>query len=84
MTDMANIAQSFLGSVWELFKGVTLPGFGVSAAKVFIGFFVIRFSLNLLAALTGFRTNADYVATSFRRGSEAVHHYRSVLRNRHD
>lgn len=82
MSDMAKIAQSFLGSIWDLFSGVTLPGFGVSAAKVFIGFFIIKFSLNLLGALTGLRTNVDYSATSFRRNSEAVHHYRSVLQRR--
>lgn len=83
MTDMTNIAQSFLGSVWALFKGVTIPGFGISAAKVFIGFFVIKFSLNLLAALTGFRSSVSSTAEQFRSGGESVSHYRK-LRTQHE
>ena len=70
--------STLFGGTWELFSALEVPGFGVSLAKVAVGFFVVRFSLNLLSLVTGFRTNVGSGAESFRTSSESLHQYRAV------
>ena len=78
METMQEIMITLFSGVWELFSGFTVPGFGISLAKVAIGFFVIRFSLSLLSLLTGFRSNSGYAADQFRTSSESLDQYKKV------
>ena len=57
METFSLIMKTIFGGVWDLLSGVTLPLFNISAAKVVIGFIVIKFSLSLLSLVTGFRSN---------------------------
>lgn len=75
---MSDIMTTFFSGVWDLFSNFTVPGFGISLAKVAIGFFVIRFSLSLLSVVTGFRSNVGYAAKEFRSGSETLSQYKKV------
>lgn len=78
MEEMVQIMKAVFSGVWDLFSGVTLPGFNISAAKVLIGFFVIKFSLNLLSLVTGFRSNVGAAAESYSRSNETLHQYSKV------
>ena len=78
MEDFTLIMKTIFGGVWDLFSGVTLPLFNISAAKVLIGFFVIKFSLNLLSLVTGFRSNVGSGAESITRSNETLHQYSKV------
>ena len=83
MEDMTLIMKTIFGGVWDLFSGVTLPLFDISAAKVLIGFFVIKFSLSLLSLVTGFRSNVGAGAESISRSRESFSHY-SKLKQQKD
>lgn len=83
METFSLIMKTIFGGVWDLFSGVTLPLFNISAAKVLIGFFVIKFSLNLLALVTGFRSNVGVGAESITRSRETLSHY-SALKKQKD
>lgn len=78
MTEMKEILTCLFRNTWDLFSSVTVPGFGISAAKLVIGFFVIRFSLSLLSLVTGFRSNSGYAADQFRTSSESLNQYKKV------
>lgn len=75
MEEMTQIMKTIFGGVWDLLSGVTLPGFNISAAKVLIGFFVIKFSLSLLSLVTGFRSNVNAGSEQFRTANESLSHY---------
>lgn len=75
MEEMTQIMKTIFGGVWDLLSGVMLPGFNISAAKVLIGFFVIKFSLSLLSIVTGFRSNVNAGAEQFRTANESLSHY---------
>lgn len=78
MNEIREILTCMLRGVWALLSGVTVPGFGISFAKLAIGFFVIRFSLSLLSLVTGFRSNSGYAADQFRTSSESLNQYKKV------
>ena len=78
MDEMKEIMVTMFHGVFDLFSGLTVPGFGVSLWKVVIGFFVIKFSLSLLSLVTGFRSNAGSAAEDFRTSSESLNQYKRV------
>lgn len=76
MNDMFLWMQTLFGGAWDLMSKVTVPGFGISVAKFAVGFFVIKWSLNILGMITGFRANADYTSESLRPSVERASSYR--------
>lgn len=78
MEDMFDLTETLFGGIWDLCSRVIVPGFGISLAKVLIGFFVIKWSLNLLGLVTGFRTNADTASTRLRSSTESYRHYKTI------
>ena len=44
---------SFLASMWEGFKSITIPGVGISFASLMLGSFIVRFSVSLFSRLFG-------------------------------
>jgi len=78
MESMLQWMQTLFGGAWELMSKTTVPGFGISAAKFAVGFFVIKWSLNILGLVTGFRTNAAYSAEQLRSSHETLSQYRKV------
>lgn len=78
MDEVTQLLKVVFGGAWDLFSSVTVPGFGVSAAKVAIGFVVIKFSLNLFSIMTGFRSNIGSGAESITRSNETLHQYSKV------
>lgn len=78
MNDTLEFIEVIFDGAWKLFTSVDVPGFGISAAKVCIGFFVIKWSLNLLSVVTGFRTNAASAAYGLRGSHESAKHYKNL------
>ena len=78
MDEMKEIMVTMFHGVFDLFSGLTVPGFGISLWKVVIGFFVIKFSLSLLSLVTGFRSNIGSTAEEFRTSSETLNQYKKV------
>lgn len=70
--------QTLFGGVWDLFNSVIVPGFNISLARVLIGFFVIKWSLNILALVTGFHTNATTASEQMRTSHETLGQYKKV------
>lgn len=78
MDNVRQVMITLFGGVWNLFSSFEVPGFGISLAKVAIGFFVIRFSLSLLSLVTGFHSNIGAATDSIRTSSETVSQYKAV------
>ena len=78
METMTKVMQTVFGGVWDLFNSVIVPGFNISLARVLIGFFVIKWSLTLLALVTGFRSNAATASAQLRSSSESARHYKAI------
>lgn len=82
METFSLIIKTIFGGVWDLLSGVTLPLFDISAAKVCIGFFVIKFSLNLFSLVTGFRSNVGAGGESVSRSRENYNHYTELKKQK--
>lgn len=44
---------SFLASIWQIFESITVPGLNISFASLWIGCFVVAFSITLLRPIFG-------------------------------
>lgn len=82
MDDVAQLMKVVIGGAWDLLSGVTVPGFGISAAKVAVGFLVIKFSLNLFSLVAGFRSNVGSGAESISRSREQLSHYSKLKKQK--
>lgn len=59
MSDTESIISTFFTGIWSLFTNTTVPGFGISLAKVCTGFLIVRVCFAILSAVTGTNSNND-------------------------
>lgn len=78
METIFEYVTDYFTNIWTMFDSIVVPGFDVSVARVCLGFFVINWSLNILAVVTGFRTNAASASESMRSSRETLTQYRKV------
>lgn len=45
------LVQSFLSSIWDLFRGVDVPGTTLSFAQFWLGVFIVSVSISILRPL---------------------------------
>lgn len=59
MSVTQDIITTFFSGIWSLFTNTDVPGFGISLAKVFTGFLIVRVCFAILSSITGFNASND-------------------------